>query len=110
MYEMAYSFLSEELKQSNEGQETLKKINLVKQLDEGLKFPPFEVLNINKQAMSLSQIKLKKFTRVDFWFQHLWTKIILYPFAIQADCFCHGSSNGRGCFVCTCAGLACLQT
>jgi peroxiredoxin len=70
IYEMAYSFLSEELKQSNEGQETLKKINLVKQLDEGLKFPPFEVLNINKQAMSLSQIKLKKFTLVDFWFHN----------------------------------------
>lgn len=78
-YEMAYSFLDEQLKQSPVGQETLKKIRLVKQLSEGLKFPSFEMLDSNKHPISLYQKQLTKFTLVDFWFHSCGSCIAQFP-------------------------------
>lgn len=69
-HEVAFSFLDEELKQTPQGQETLAKINFVKQLNQGLKFPSFKILDINKRATSLYETKLNKFTLVDFWFHN----------------------------------------
>lgn len=79
LYEIAFSFLDEALKLSSEGQEILKKIGVVKKLGEGMKFPSFELLDINRQPTSLYQRKLGKFTLIDFWFHNCGYCLAQFP-------------------------------
>jgi peroxiredoxin len=79
IYEIAFYFLDEELKQNYIGHQILEKIKYSKILVEGAIFPSLKLLNTKNEEVSLTQENRNKITLIDFWFHSCGFCIEQFP-------------------------------
>lgn len=79
IYETAFHFLDEDLKQSHKGKQILVKIENARILEVGNVFPSWELIDTKNEKVRLFESKQYEFTLIDFWFHNCGYCILQMP-------------------------------
>lgn len=79
VYDSAFLYLGRDLKLIREGREVYKMLENTRQFVIGSKFPTFELMDTGKIKIFLSQMHLKEYTLLDFWFHSCGACLLEFP-------------------------------